>query len=340
MWNYSNVKPLQECFYLIVQLTSKYSQKVTTKITDKFKCVTIYYSDVPSVFILWDFKQQKITVTSVVWNTTKTGKKYKRITGRIVYKYGMAYNSSRRKYELLPNDFYINGIHNYYPSLNRVTKQEAIGILQKKYGKTFINRYRDDLNGFPYSLIQRLDKKSFERVRQTVAKCGVLINTEQVLLLNPDIKLWKHVYIIRDYTILCKQLNKKIVVGLSERRYKELHDEYTKEFNQKTLSKLKNRRLNIAKELRFNLESKGIYLIKDTKTLLEEGIEQHHCVGSYSTQVNKGYCAIYTTTINGIKYTIELVRHGKSVKINQMMTKYNKPAPHQLWIETEKLFIS
>ena len=104
------------------------------------------------------------------------------------------------------------------------------------------------------------------------------------------------------------------------------------------LSKIKNRKLNINKELQFDLEDKGISLIKDLKTLYQEGQEQSHCVGSYAPAINKGECAIYTTTIDNMKYTIELVPDENGVKINQMMSKYNAPASHKLVSQIEQLF--
>lgn len=331
MWNYSNVKPLEEIYSRLTQV-STYIQK--QEITDEYNYTVFAVGDEPRRIILWCKKYHKITIKDIEWVTTNSGKKYFKVEKK-VYKYGMCFNYQSKKYEFLPEWCYINNydIHfTFSPKYERLSKEEKIELLKEEYGKKLISKLINmPFDGMMFlKILRNLDKSNLTKVQQFVAKNNTFNHLSLVTLRKVE-----STWIIRDYINMCDTLKKKIVVGLSERRYKELHDELVIELNNKNLKRKRNRKLIINKNLVINHPE--YELITDTKRLWEEGMNQHHCVGNYHHLINKGKCVIYSTVQQGERWTIEY-----NGRINQMKGKYNKYVPEPLLAKVHsdfKLFI-
>lgn len=99
-------------------------------------------------------------------------------------------------------------------------------------------------------------------------------------------------------------LETKVKIGISERRVRELHNEYSKEYVLKISSKVKLRVFKVYRKLKVS----NLTLLDTTEKVISEGQRQHHCVGSYTKKISSGKCAIYTLIDKDKEwdYTVEI----------------------------------
>ena len=109
---------------------------------------------------------------------------------------------------------------------------------------------------------------------------------------------------------MAKTLNKKVNCSWTPRRLKEEHDEWAKEISYIVLESQPLYDLKIKKIYFDFAEYSGYEMLRTNHDMVHEGIKQHHCVGSYISNVEKGNCAIYRVG----EYTLELI-HGTNWQI-------------------------
>lgn len=343
MWNYSNVIPVEQVFENIVrknieQFTpgectmSQYkSERFNT-----FKIFTKHHqytkSALPLRIVCLDIQNQRIYSRGIDWRQRRDGRVYPVTTSVLVHKYGMKYYHHARRYYALDSDDYIEKpvVTMFGPSFQRYSSDEAIKLLCKRYGKKFTYNIVGRNNHQIGRILKTLTKSQITRVQQVFAKeppsheIDILILTPTTMDVNYPAR--PVTVMLHDYIQMCYETKTPIKLGLSMRRYGELHDELIQKQNRKDIERATRyaAKLNINKSL--VVEHPDLELITDTGRLQIEGIIQHHCVSSYSGEINRGNCAIYSTKFDGSQYTVEI----RSDAIRQIKGKYNTKPPIEL----------
>lgn len=130
---------------------------------------------------------------------------------------------------------------------------------------------------------------------------------------------------------MARTLGRKVNCKWSLRRLKEEHDKWAKEITNIVLECEVEYDLKISQIYRAFSEYSGFRILKTNKEMLAEGMIQNHCVGTYISSVQSGYCGIYH--IDG--YTLELAykaihESDKKLTMVQFKGKYNTDAPIEL----------
>lgn len=128
-----------------------------------------------------------------------------------------------------------------------------------------------------------------------------IVNLEN---LNPDLTQSQ---LFEDTLNMAKTLGYKVNVGWSRNRLKLEHDKWAKEVVEVLLEYEPYRELKIARVYLDFARYSGYELLTSNHALIEEGKVMGHCVGTYSSSVDTGACAIYR--VNGC--TLE-ARFGKT----------------------------
>lgn len=135
-----------------------------------------------------------------------------------------------------------------------------------------------------------------------------------------------------------KILNKRINCSWSLKRLKAEHDRWSNEITDVVIDAEPLLVLNLKQVYLDFGEFSGYRVLRTNKELMREGLVQHHCVGTYSSEVERGICAIYH--VKG--YTLELrdgvnSRKGKGLFINQLNGRFNELAPSELREEVQAI---
>lgn len=101
---------------------------------------------------------------------------------------------------------------------------------------------------------------------------------------------------------MAQTLGRKINCRWGAKRLKEVHDDWSKEITRIVLDCELEYDLNIRPIYHAFANFSGYRLLKTNKDMLAEGMLQHHCVGTYIDQVDKGQTAIFH--VKG--YTLQL----------------------------------
>lgn len=148
---------------------------------------------------------------------------------------------------------------------------------------------------------------------------------------------------IKDTINMLRELGRTWNIMWSEKRWIEEHKKATRESNE-ILIKGNDRELKVHidfpetfPEEWQSLTGFNIELAKTAGRLLQIGIDQGHCVGTYADRVDSGSCAIYTVTRKDEFYTMELTRCNKKVSLGQLKGRRNAPAPEK--VREEVLYI-
>jgi hypothetical protein len=187
-------------------------------------------------------------------------------------------------------------------------------------------------NSAPYS------PHTFIKVWKELKK--VLINIEN---LKPE--FLKSPYFM-DTTKMASSLGYKVNCSWGLKRLKQEHDMYSKEIVNTILEFEDISDLNIRKVYLDFAKFSGIEILTTNHQLIYEGKVMSHCVGTYSSQVNSGACAIYRyknhtldlrfrkpyvlRTANGFNLTQVSKR---ILEVNQFMGFNNVEAPDELMKE-------
>jgi len=105
-----------------------------------------------------------------------------------------------------------------------------------------------------------------------------------------------------DISKMAKTLDKKVNCSWGLRRLKEEHDEWAKIISNIVLESQALYNLNVKKIYRDFADYSGYELLKTNHDLVHEGTKQHHCVATYISSIDNGYCGIYKVK----DYTLEL----------------------------------
>jgi hypothetical protein len=308
--------------------------------------------------------KNKMVYGTVEWFEGRNNKGYYcKEDKKVMYPSGIIYARRVRKYVypsagLFHNDKYHNKVPSKYLRYNPDT--ELPKVFEKKWGKrvaafvlmTLNNQFNywvseplifsdlhydspksTDLKGktrcIGQDLIVLLDslrKGDITKIQQFLAshKDWESLSLSDIIALKsipPDNNS------VSDYMYMSLKRRKKVKLGLSLRRYKEEHDHLVREMNQENLLKVKKQRnykLNVSDSFK---PMPPLEIIRDTKTLAEEGIEQSHCVYSYRNKIDQGQCAIYRGTIQDYRITMELVKYEDKIIIQQIKGKHNQTPP-------------
>jgi hypothetical protein len=170
----------------------------------------------------------------------------------------------------------------------------------------------------------------FPKVWKEVKK--ILINIEN---LKPE--FLKSPYFI-DTTKMAASLGYKVNCSWGLKRLKQEHDRYSKEIVNTILEFEDISDLNIKKVYLDFAKFSNIEILTTNHQLIYEGKVMSHCVGTYSSQVNSGSCAIYrykghTLDLRFRKpYVVRTTNEEVKAKleINQFMGYNNVYAPDEL----------
>lgn len=131
---------------------------------------------------------------------------------------------------------------------------------------------------------------------------------------------------VKDVIQMARRQKRHIRLDWSARRWREEHDRLSRA---ETLIRLGE--ANVCYELSdvascLPARFRG-YLIRSSRRLGMEGLRQRHCVASYHTQIQTGYCAICTVFIDRQRWTVQLARSGDPkapLRIVQIRSRFNK----------------
>lgn len=129
--------------------------------------------------------------------------------------------------------------------------------------------------------------------------------------------------------------------NLKMKGFKKLADEHNRlaiKYTTKFVKKIKISTDNPFSKLK--LPDKYIP-IRTKKALIQESVINNNCVATYDSKISKGKCAIYTTTYNQKRYTIEIRRKKSKGEylfyVKQLYGKSNSIAPKELYKELNEL---
>jgi hypothetical protein len=159
---------------------------------------------------------------------------------------------------------------------------------------------------------------------------------------------------------MAKTLGRKVNCKWGLTRLKEEHDKWAREITRIILDCEKEFELNIRPEYKAFADFSGFRLLRTNKDMLEEGMSQNHCVGTYIDRVDRGECAIFhvdgytlqvgietktervsvmpeTSLFGNGRITMPVSKHVevKSFKNLQFRGKHNKSAPKELVAEVQ-----
>lgn len=214
------------------------------------------------------------------------------------------------------------------------------GIIKNKlYNEKELLKY---IYKCPYPVAKMLSENrghysssDFAKVWKELKK--VLINIEN---LKPE--FLKSPY-FNDTVKMASSLGYKVNCSWGLNRLKQEHDMYSKEIVNVILEFEELTNLQIRKVYRDFAEFSGFELLTTNHDLIGEGKVMSHCVGTYSPQVNNGYCAIYRygghtlqlRYYKGYSYNDKHLK-GKLI-INQFMGFNNSMAPAKLTNEVQSV---
>lgn len=252
---------------------------------------------------------------------------------------GYCPNTNDVVYEFLLKKF--GWLRNIIESANGGSLSFATIIRHKLYNEREILKH---VYKCPYPVAKMLsdnrgDYSPWDFVKVWKEQKKVLLNIEN---LKPE--FLKSPYFI-DTTKMASSLGKKVNCSWGLNRLKQEHDLYSKEIVKIILEFEEINYLNIKKVYKDFAKFSGFELLKTNHELIAEGKTMHHCVGTYSSSVNSGACAIYRYK----GHTLDL-RHTrtyvfksenedlkKRLTINQFMGYNNAYASNELRDEVQLL---
>jgi hypothetical protein len=147
-----------------------------------------------------------------------------------------------------------------------------------------------------------------------------------------------HSWLVRDWVGDHKSLGRKLSLKISSK--KRMIDEHAKmaiERMAKSAPEIKV--AGMYKNMFKKFPIKGAELILDKERLVQESVEQRHCVATYAHRINQGHCAIVSIPYNGEQYTLEVAIDSDSHMYNaQLRGKRNVSAPEELHNNLNKFF--
>lgn len=124
-----------------------------------------------------------------------------------------------------------------------------------------------------------------------------------------DDKAWLVEDWMKDHYEMDEKLSLKIT---SEKRMRDEHNKLSRARILKGVKYVKMDKLykDLFKDFAIPVEE-----VDNKKRLLQESIEQEHCVATYANQINRGDCGIFSMVFKGIRYTLEV---NKMLQMRQL----------------------
>ena len=137
-------------------------------------------------------------------------------------------------------------------------------------------------------------------------------------------------WLIRDWIADHRALGRKVSLKISsEKRMSDEHNKMSIERMAKRSPEIKV--AGVYKNMFKKFPIQGAELILDKNRLVQESVEQRHCVATYAHKINAGQCAIISIPYNSEQYTMEVGLDCNSHMYNaQLRGKCNKEAPKEL----------
>lgn len=124
-----------------------------------------------------------------------------------------------------------------------------------------------------------------------------------------DDKVWLVEDWMTDHYEMDKKLSLKIT---SEKRMRDEHNKLSRARILKGIKYVKMDKLykDLFKDFAIPVEE-----VDNKKRLLQESIEQEHCVATYADRINRGECGIFSMVFKDIRYTLEVNRFLNMVQL-------------------------
>jgi hypothetical protein len=196
--------------------------------------------------------------------------------------------------------------HSYSVTFNTVVSKKLFGLKD-------LNRY---IFKVPYNISKIVENsKMMERLKKMGRKFAAWEETLKVLDHVDHLRaemLANHLFM--DTCKMAKTLGRKVNCKWGLVRLKEEHDKWAREITRIILDCEKEFELNIRPEYKAFADFSGFRLLRTNKDMLEEGMIQNHCVGTYIDRVDRGDCAIFH--VDG--YTLQVGIESKSEQVRVM----------------------
>lgn len=137
---------------------------------------------------------------------------------------------------------------------------------------------------------------------------------------------------VGDVIAMSKQMQRKVSLDWSAKRWASEHDKLSRYASLKALSDA-NRHFDVSYFERNIREEFPGYLIKTSRRLGMEGFRQKHCVASYEHKIVLGGTAIASMFVGKTRWTVELLKTTNPehpIRIGQIKSKYNAVAPDDI----------
>jgi hypothetical protein len=145
-------------------------------------------------------------------------------------------------------------------------------------------------------------------------------------------------WLVRDWVNDHRSLGRKLSLKISSK--KRMIDEHNKMSVERMAKKSPEIKVaGMYKNMFKRFPIQGAELILEKERLVQESVEQRHCVASYAHKINAGQCAIVSIPYNGEQYTLEVAIDSDSHMYNaQLRGKCNVSAPEELNNNLNKFF--
>lgn len=216
--------------------------------------------------------------------------------------------------------------------------KDAVQVIENRLGIKIPKALRgfipEDLNVL-FSVLE--DTNQANKICQMISKHKTEINNPANI--TQDNTLYTYIglalgisqyWLVRDWMKELYVLGKK--TNLSITSEKRIREEHTRNSRIVTLMGVKAiKTADIYKQIMNEFPIPEAELIDHKDRLLQEGIEQDHCVVTYADSINKGNCAIISMMYNDKRYTMEVKYTNKSKFIvSQIQSKQNQGRPKEL----------
>lgn len=144
---------------------------------------------------------------------------------------------------------------------------------------------------------------------------------------------------VGDVIAMSKQLQRKVSLDWSAKRWSFEHDKLSRYASLKALSDA-NRLFDVSYFEKNIRELFPGYLIKTSRRLGMEGFRQKHCVASYEHKIVSGSTAIASIFVGKIRWTVELLKTTNPehpIRIGQIKSKFNVVAPDNVRVKIHEL---
>jgi len=222
----------------------------------------------------------------------------------------------------------------YRGLVNTNSPEEAI---EKQYGVKIPKILKNNfLLQEMVTMCRLFDEKDFNKICQTLTVVKApdkLVSLDEVMMKiwisgSDQATYWNDLSLVRDYIQECYRLKIKPSMKMKSRaRLETEHRRTTALLMAQGVPEIKP--FDCYKDLLAELPYKNEFITKK-KRLIQESVEQSHCVASYAHKINSGACGIYSILYDDKQWTLELNKTDKGFMIAQCKGLRNQSAPIEL----------